>query len=312
MHKNDFDKYITEEKNTNENQKYNNINTDDPFLLTKIICTSLTKSSKEYNIESSISILKQLNGRKLIYSEISNYMYSIASDRSGNDGNEMANFTTNVDALKNKVINNLNYSDINDVVIKLYDHTQLAIHQINVFRFNKEDFEERVKNSDEINKKIESVNSQVLSLVALFTAMAFLVFGGLSSLESIFSNIKDISIVKLIVLASLWGLSIINVISIFMFFISRVIGKSFKQDVSENSTLFQRYPYLILGNFILISIFSFSSWLLLFIKKFDYSESLLSKHFWSEKNIIIFLLILIPLIFIAYLYFLFFCKRKKW
>lgn len=185
-----INKYIKSSPPKKQDNCYVN---QDEFEITSLVCAALKTDSSKFNdsvIDTVIELLKRLNGRKLIYSVISNQMYTLSSNKSSSDGKEFANFTANVDKLKDTVLKNEKYKDLHDIIIKLYDHTQLATHQINVFRFNKEEFESMIKNSEEINKKIESVNSQVLSLVALFTAMAFLVFGGFLHLKVFFLILK--------------------------------------------------------------------------------------------------------------------------
>lgn len=253
--------------------------------LTALLCIFLENEKFDFN--ATIEVIRSLKSEKLIYSEISNHLFVTSKEN-------VATFLSNVAKLKEKVFdpNSKEYEDLRHIVLKLYDHTQLANHQVNMFKIGQERFDNQLKSSDFfnekiesnretidsmikennnfINQKIDSVNSQVVSLVALFTAMAFLVFGGLSSFESIFSNIQDVSVLKLLMLSSVWGIAILNTIAVFMFFTSRVIGRSFQADPSENNTLFNRYPYLILGNYILLSIFFISSSLYLYIKHKGY------------------------------------------
>ncbi len=136
--------------------------------------------------------------------------------------------------------------------------------------------------------------------------MSFLVFGGLSSFESIFSNIQETSLLKLIVLSSVWGLAIINTIGIFMFFTSKVVGKSFSKSSAEKDTLYNRYPYITLGNYVLLLIFSTSSLLYLYIKQYGYTwpQSL------NQCKFFIILSISILFIFLFSGYFVFIKKKK--
>lgn len=275
----------------NETKKDSQPFVKDSSTLTQILCMYLEK--EEFEIDSAIEVIKNLKTERLLYSEISNRLFSFAQ-KDNSDSRNVAIFVSNVDILKEKILNtnNAEYEDIKPIVLKLYDHTQLANHQVSVFKVGQEQFDTYLKNSDYMNKKdstisakldnavdqmttkvdskIESVTSQVVSLVALFTAMSFLVFGGLSSFESIFSNIQDTSLLKLIILSSVWGFAILNTIAIFMFFTSRVVGKSFKISVQNANTLFKQYPYIILSNYTLLSILLFSSWLYMYVKKFGY------------------------------------------
>ena len=228
-------------KNTKRNTKISLSN--DPSELTRILCTCL--ESKQFNVDSAVAIINELKNKKLIYSEISNRLFVTSKDN-------VANFLSNIELLKEHITNShdANDKEIEHIVLKLYDHTQLANHQINVFKIGKEELDTHLKSSEfisskietlttkvdntinsvnskfddavdtintkfdnktelissKVDEKIESVNSQVVSLVALFTAMSFLVFGGLSSFESIFSNIQEVSLLKLIILSSVWDL----------------------------------------------------------------------------------------------------------
>lgn len=278
----------------------------DEVTLTNILCDSL--ASDVFNVATAINILEHFKGKRIIYSIVSNRMFTLYDDKAQTSSNAGALFVSNVDKLKDDITCG-NDNELKKIVMKLYDHTQLAIHQVNMFRLNKDQFENMVKNSDILNQKIESVNSQVLSLVALFTAMAFLVFGGLSSFESIFSNIQSVSLPKLIVLAAVWGLGITNIIAVFMFFTSRIIGKSFSVAKTDD-TLFHKYPYLIASNYSLISIFLVFSWVYVFLNEFDLHADFLCKDYWTPIRIIIAISLSVVLFFLYLLYRKFFLKKN--
>ncbi len=282
-----IDKFVGNSKESS-NSTVDNTKSEDNLTeeqLTILLCKELEKGSQEYDVNESIRALANLKEQRIIYSVISDEMYSMSNkdDQSA----EIGNFISNIEKLKNAVSEDSRYQDLRPYAIRLYDHAHLALNQINVFKLSKEDFESIISSSETINTKMESLSSQVLSLVALFTAMAFLVFGGLSSFESIFSNINNTSTLKLIILSTIWGLGILNTIAVFMFFTSRIIGKSFRQDNRDNATLFQKYPYLILGNYILILIFTVCCSLFFITKNFDLSQNVFSADFWNIKKVLI-------------------------
>lgn len=282
----------------------------DEIELTKILCMHL--ENEKFDINATIMIIKILKDKRIVYSEISNHLFTKASKSSSNSSDSVAVFLSNVYTLKEQVLNSddPSFNEIRHIVLKIYDHTQLANHQVSVFKFGQDQFDTYLKSSDYINQKIDSVNSQVLSLVALFTAMAFLVFGGLSSFESIFSNIKNVSLVKILILASVWGIGIINVIAVFMFFTSRIIGKSFSitsNSDSNTDSIFHRYPYLVISNYILGSIFLLSCWLYLFLNKYNINLNAKWKNIsklkaYTPTRVAIIVLFLIILLFLLYMY----------
>lgn len=48
----------------------------------------------------------------------------------------------------------------------------------------------------------KEMNGQLISLVSIFTALSFLIFGGISSLDNIFVGAKDIPVTKLMIVGS--------------------------------------------------------------------------------------------------------------
>ena len=79
------------------------------------------------------------------------------------------------------------------------------------------DYEKIVDEKMEIvgAKISKEMNVQLISLVAIFTALSFLVFGGISSLDNIFDGAKNIPILKLIVVGSIWGLCCLYLYTLF-------------------------------------------------------------------------------------------------
>ncbi|MCR5540984.1 MAG: hypothetical protein K6F71_09250 [Ruminococcus sp.] len=151
------------EKYTRQNTSSNNIKApktakitlvDDPSELTKVLCTCL--ESKQFNVNSAVTIIKALKAKKLIYSEISNHLFVTSKDN-------VANFLSNIELLKDQITNSqdANYKEIEHIVYKLYDHTQLANHQISVFKIGKEELDNQLKNSEFISSKLGTLSAKV-------------------------------------------------------------------------------------------------------------------------------------------------------
>lgn len=90
--------------------------------------------------------------------------------------------------------------------------------------------------------------AQLITLVGIFTAIAFVVFGGLSSLESIFSNKRPL--IEIIVIASIWMLGMINLVFIFLKGISNMTQLDISSKNSNN--LLEKYIWIIWFNLIFI------------------------------------------------------------
>lgn len=70
-----------------------------------------------------------------------------------------------------------------------------------MFYYNDKDYEKIVDSKMETAeiKMSKEMNAQLIALVGIFTALSFLVFGGVSSLDNIFLGAKDIPALKLII-----------------------------------------------------------------------------------------------------------------
>lgn len=106
----------------------------------------------------------------------------------------------------------------------------------------------------------KDLNSQLLSMVGIFTALAFLIFGGISSLDNLFSE-QSISISRLMILGSIWGLGIMNIVFVFLFCVGKMTHVNFKSNQSEDSTIFQKYPVVWWCNYFMAFILVLSCWL---------------------------------------------------
>lgn len=111
-----------------------------------------------------------------------------------------------------------------------------------------------------MDKMSKDLNSQLLSMVAIFTALAFLIFGGISSLDNLFSDMS-ISISRLMILGSIWGLGIMNIVFVFLFCVGKMTQVNFKSNQSEDATIFQRYPVVWWCNYFMAFILALSCWL---------------------------------------------------
>lgn len=223
--------------------------------------------TEEY--ESQINTLVVEEGSKLKFSEIEFAGLTKAIDvevGKRKQNSEEINHKQVVD----KIIQE-HYSDkIRKNITKVMDHVNLATYQYVKLNHDDEYFERKIgqygeKLNSDIDRKInenskENMN-QLISLIGIFTALSFIVFGGVSSLEGLFAQIQKTHTLKLVLVGSLWGLVLFNLLAIFEYFVSRVAGKTFKYTDEPDASFYQKYPLVLIGNTILLTIFLISSWL---------------------------------------------------
>lgn len=113
------------------------------------------------------------------------------------------------------------------LLIKLYDHCNLANTQRAVYNQTRQDISRL--NDDSIKQKVgeyeKDITTQLISLVSIFTALAFVIFGSISVLDNLLQNIKDLVIIKTILIADLWLICMSTIFILFTRFICFLTGK---------------------------------------------------------------------------------------
>ena len=140
------------------------------------------------------------------------------------------------------------------IVIKIQDHVNLAHRQYLLSSEGdqtiKKLVEERLKESSvEVTRKL---TTDLIALVAIFTALSFVIFGGISSLEGIFSTFVSLkhAVLPTLIITAAWSFCICNLLFGFMYFVLRMTG----HEVRSTGNLVQRYPVIFLTNFLLLSL----------------------------------------------------------
>ena len=242
----------------------------------------LQTDSKDFNPETAfVALLKYVKThRRILYSTISIIVYELV-DRDNTDSGtvKFGNFFTNIEKLEAYVCDDKNISkhktaastkdektavdDAKKAVWKIWDHVNLAQHQYDILGQSDSEYDEKFeKRIDKFrNRLMGEMNSQLMTTVGIFTALAFILFGGISSFQSIFAGLKDIPLLKLLILACCWGLGMINIMFVFLFCIGKMTKTNFKSNMSPSATFWQRYPVIFLTNCILVSLLCVLMWL---------------------------------------------------
>lgn len=154
--------------------------------------------------------------------------------------------------------------DLYRTVIKFYDHANLAHQQQVTFSSKKEALREDVKNEvhatldPKISEITKEMTSQLVGLISIFTALSFIVFGGISSLESMVTSLEGTldkydSVLPILILAMAWAFCMMNLLFGFMYFVIRITH--LRKPVDENAkNVVQRYPVVFLCDYVIMAL----------------------------------------------------------
>lgn len=309
----------------------------------KQICELLNQPSTDFDaVQTAVQIMIYVSQyNRLLYSSISNYVFIYHSDSLDMNVDSLMDFTCSDDFEKRLLegINSLDECPIaadgidgalcKKIVLKLNDHIHLVSHQMAHLKLSDEDYQKKFEKQigpvvrqftldvEEQNEKIttdmqdfaKGMNSQLISLIGIFTAIAFLVFGSISEFNNIFSDISQISIFKLMMLGSIWGICLINLIYVFLFCIGKMTGLNFQSvQKAHDASIFQKYPIVWWSNFIVVMILLTNMWLYFTIYRLNAGEALALMQF-GDKSVLVLLVGIIILITCAIFVFRYLVKR---
>lgn len=188
------------------------------------ICKALSMNTQTYdpqktveNISVYISSINKLD--RILYSEISNYVYSLEISGRGI-------FATNVEKLLLYSLddNHKVKDDCKKIIVKIYDHSQLALHQIenanNIFANSIEEAKENLQN------QIKGVEKEYISILGIFAAIVLTFVGGITFSTSVLQNISTVSVFRLFLIVDFLAFILINVIYILVKFIFTINEKN--------------------------------------------------------------------------------------
>lgn len=190
------------------------------------ICKALSLNTKDYDpqktVENIVSyILSNNKLDRILYSEISNYVYSL-------EMSERGVFATNLEKLLLYSLddNNEVNDDCKKMIVKIYDHFQLALHQIeNVNNIFANSIEEAKEN---LQKQIKGVEKEYISILGIFAAIVLAFVGGITFSTSVLQNISAVSVFRLLLVVDFLAFVLINVIYILVKFIFTINEKNAK------------------------------------------------------------------------------------
>ena len=240
------------------------------------ICAFLLSKNNEFNTEKCFECILDYIKKydRILYAPISGTIYSVCASKEHEKSSDiMGNITSNIDKVKEyahsdsvndriRKANNTEKKQLLDTqksILKIWDHINLAYQQYDVLRQSDEETNKKIDLCLEpFQKKItQEISSQLLTMLGIFTALAFLLFGGISSLENLFSN-SAMPILKFMVIGSIWSLCLLNLLFIFLYCVLKIIKISPVNN--DDSSISRKYAIFWWTNFIVISIMIFSLW----------------------------------------------------
>jgi len=243
------------------------------------ICTLLLMDTNKFEEEKVFNrIFQYIKAyRRLLYSQISNMVYACFNEHTTEEAsNILGTMISNIEKIvaytstqqykdrkeKTKRLDEKKiYEDTEKVLIKIWDHVNLAQTQYSGLRQTDEEYKRKFDKSITPFKEelVKDMNAQLLTMVSIFTALAFLVFGGISSLGSIFSN-YELPLLKVIIIGCVWGFCLLNLIFIFLFCIGKMTGLNFKSNKEPDANIVQKYPIVWWSDLIILTMLSGTLW----------------------------------------------------
>lgn len=243
------------------------------------LCDRLMVDMDEFNREEFFEEFKKyiIGNNRLLYSNVSIVIfnhYDIVGSLQSNLESVITYSYLNCPEVKRE---KEQHERVRRALMKLWDHINLAIRQYELFNQSDAHYssiaEEKLKDVE--IRLTKEMNMQLISLIGIFTALSFIIFGGVSSLDNIFLGAKDIPVVKLVIVGLIWGFCIMNLVFVFMFFVAKLTKLNIKSTTDINANLVQKYPLIWWCNFVLISLLAISCWFF-YLKNEEFSVGLYS------------------------------------
>ena len=245
------------------------------------VIQELLQNTNSFNKEKMVVSISNYikKHERFMYSEISNKIYKLDTTARGiinTNLNTLVEYILSEEYKEGFCKNDEECEKIKKVILKLSDHFNLALYQIESLKQNNEEFKAKFTENimpvkldirKDLDKLTKETNTQLISLVAIFTAMAFLVFGGINSLDFIFDGMKGIPILQILIIGCVWGICIFNTIFIFMYFISKLTRLPISSRKENNISVISKYSIFFLGNLFITTILLICGWLYYIDKK---------------------------------------------
>lgn len=231
------------------------------------LCRMLNVPSTTFNsekmaeswIEKLVTYQKE-DSFRLSYFCVSQYIFENSID--GKESGFLTNIDSVIELAQKKYCEDAeNQLRPYKMALKFQDHVNLAIQQKRLVNQTRSEMVKEIKGlvSPSIDEMTKDMTSQLVGMVALFTALSFIVFGGISSMDSIMKALQATtqnkgSILPTLIVAIGWAFCMLNLLFAFMYFVIRITRLPKPIDGDARNVV-QRYPIVFLANYILLVLF---------------------------------------------------------
>lgn len=224
----------------------------------RVICLSLSTDTVLYDPVDTVSSIQTYISKpskidRLLYSEISGYI-------AGLDEKSRGVFTTNIEKLLQYVLEDSNSvtDDTRKICIKLYDHFQLNIIQIErANTITKEGISKAMENEVEnLHSEIKGIQKEYITILGILAAIMLAFVGAFTFSTSVLNNLGNVGIWELIIVALVVGLVFTLLISILIDFLREINSIVDKGKEAKQKFPFNNYVKL-LAFFLAIALFIF-------------------------------------------------------
>ncbi len=110
------------------------------------------------------------------------------------------------------------------------------------------------ESKDELSKLKDSMYTQLITLLSIFTAIAFVLFGGLGISSTVFSGLSTIPIWETLIIGCFITMTAMSLVFLFMKFILIIIEKDVDKDKDKKINIICYYRYGMIVFFVLLMI----------------------------------------------------------
>lgn len=225
------------------------------------ICESVNKP--DYDPKETIRLIKEYNDSnetldRILYSQISVCIFSFSDE-------DCDTYTSNLRTFIEEALNEEKDPSILKIFIRFFDHSELALRQRNVLRFERieemynslskleetldksrkqreteyksidakiESSRKKIKKTEkEVNESIKNTLRDYISIFGVFSAIIITFVGGLSFTSSVLESMAIVSKYRLIFVICLLSFTVFNVIYYLMEVILRISKITIKKEV---------------------------------------------------------------------------------
>lgn len=185
------------------------------------ICKLLKVPVNEYRPEETVRfIAHHCEGiNRLLYSEITSYIYSL-------DDSDQTAFTVNMEGLLYYALDEENEIPLHyqKMIMKMYDHSQLAIYQkSNVKGVFVSSIEDTIK---DMKQDIKGIEKEYITILGIFASIVLAFVGNYIFSSSVLQNIAKTNIYRLLLTIDFLGFFFATIILVLVRFILSINNKN--------------------------------------------------------------------------------------